>query len=139
MNNRYLFKGKTIDNKEWVIGYYEESNGNSYINYEETIEKYGKSLKVTRSKEVIPETVGQCTGLKDKNRKLVFEGDVCEIHGSVGVIRYDKCDAMYTFIYAMDTFIYDKNITTNFSCIWGEDLEIIGNIHDNPELLEVKK
>lgn len=39
MNNRYLFKGKTINNEEWIIGYYEESNGRSYINYEETIEK----------------------------------------------------------------------------------------------------
>ncbi len=82
--------------------------------------------------EVIPETVGQCTGLKDKNGKLIFEGDICEYGDSVGIIGYCESDAMFTFT-------YDENIQTDFSCIWGKNLEIIGNIHDNPELLEVEE
>lgn len=131
MTDRYLSRGKRADNGEWVEGAPLFKNGKCFIITDIfNCDEY--QCIGAENYEVIPETVGQCTGLKDKNGKLIFEGDVCDNDGSVGVIRYDKCDAMYTFI-------YDENITTNFNYIWGEDLEIIGNTTDTPELLEVKE
>lgn len=72
MNDRFLFKGLRVDNNEWVIGYYYKEYDNVYI-----IEDRQKKSELTRNHpyQVIPETVCQCTGLKDKNRKLIFEND----------------------------------------------------------------
>lgn len=77
MNNRYIFRGKRKDNNEWVYGnliqrkiwsselYIIRVEDNGFDSYEEY--------------EVIPETVGQCTGLKDKNDKLIFDGDIIDV------------------------------------------------------------
>ena len=73
---------------------------------------------------VIAGTVGQCTGLKDKNGKLIFEGDIISRGEDRGVIKYDDETASYYIRWKeSETFI--------------EDCEVIGNIYENPELLEV--
>lgn len=78
---------------------------------------------------VDPETVGQYTGLTDKNGKKIFENDIVKIKGKTRYIFYGSSGFRHTNYgeYA-DTF--EKVFTT-------EDCEVIGNIHDNPELLEV--
>ena len=78
---------------------------------------------------VYADTVGQYICLKDKNGKKIFEGDICEYDGYIGVVEFDTDDSMFTFT-------YDENIETNFGCIYGAELEVIGNIYDNPELLK---
>ena len=79
MNNRYICKGKRKDNGEWIYGdliidqygkYYIHPNANAF-----SVNEYNLA-KCIQMIEVIPETVGQCTGVPDKNGKLMFEGDV---------------------------------------------------------------
>lgn len=129
INNRYICKAKRIDNNEWVEGYYVCLNGDRhfiYTGYAET----DCGTYYPDCHEVIPETVGQCTGLKDKNGKLIFEGDIIEYKFEYGKITYSESEAMY--IAEFDTWC------TDFDHIEAKDVEVISNIHDNPELLEVK-
>ncbi|HAA4532868.1 YopX family protein [Listeria monocytogenes] len=77
--------------------------------------------------QVRPETVGQYTGLKDKNGKKIFEGDICwEEYGECyGVVKFE--DAKFLYLW--------ENIAED---LWevADSIEIYGNIHENPELLE---
>lgn len=88
-------------------------------------------------RKVLPETVGEYTGLTDKNGKKIFEGDIVvintsnncgNINGFTGIVIYHDCGFELQNIEDMDCY----------ECMWYEniELEIIGNIHDNPELLE---
>lgn len=81
--------------------------------------------------EVIPETVGQYTGLKDKNGKKIFEGDIIEFYGDkIGAVVYNEEDTEYGMV--LDGTNYCG--LGHYYSSW--NLEVIGNIHDNPELLE---
>lgn len=124
MNERYLFRGKRKDNGEWVTGYLIKGN-NTYIVTPESIYYMVVSISYIASVEfvdVLPETVGQCTGLRDKNGNLIFDGDVIKgINDSLTII--------VTWYYIHAGF--------NLMGLNTEAFEIIGNIHDNTELLEV--
>lgn len=115
-----LFRGKRADNGEWVYGYFYEDIG-SFI-------KERASSVSTNTHLVDPSTVGQYTGLTDKNGRRIFEGDVVEYreYGNLAVACDDgafQLEREYTFYDMLDHY------TTVFSVV-------IGNIHDNPELLE---
>ena len=109
-----LFRGKRADNGEWVEGdlLHPDIYGNGY-----SVEDFTKGKN--NCFDVIPETVGQYTGLTDKSGKKIFEGDILSSEwgykGEVGLFSIG-----YAFI----------------KCLFNEDCEIIGNIHDNPELLK---
>lgn len=141
-----LFRGKRKDNGEWVYGYYCKYG---YTGKEKhyIIPSYASALYAI---EVIPETVGQyITGLTDKNGKKIFKGDIIQTKkaGLKGekeyrfVIKYGKyipleyCKAIYIQWQTIGFYAFDGKRDYQLSC-FKELLEVIGNIHDNPELLK---
>ena len=126
-----LFRGKRIDNGEWVEGDFLAPvfEGIPWI----LPRGEGEEVKVD------PETVGQYTGLCDKNGKKIFEGDIVQI-------TYETTD--YPVNKERRAVTYNTNECCYYPMRWQErceccdygtdiiDLEVIGNSHDNPELLE---
>ena len=119
------FRGKQPDNGEWIYGYYIGDCGDGM--HEICTETDGIML------DVDPETVGELTGLLDKNGKEIYEGDVIKMtwynsYGTqkecIGEVKYDQTDCR--FIIGARKWLR----------AYGSHLEVIGNIHDNQELLE---
>ena len=141
-----LFRGKRIDNQEWEEGYYVCLNGAEHRIYDGFAETdcgdfYPDWWKVD------PATVGQFTGLTDKNGQRIFEGDILQVVGRDGVIDhciigYGKHEALGTNRTAVGFFLYWKSDKKQYHkhanlTYWIEIREAVcvGNIHDNPELL----
>lgn len=124
MEDRYLCKAKRTDNGEWIVGYlYRLSENNPpFIMFR----KYGESY------EVDEHTICQCTGLKDKNGKLIWENDIVNSENGKAVVVWDRAEWRIKWI--KDT-IWRKDLY-----FWTNDddwkCEVIGNIFDNPELIE---
>lgn len=123
MNREILFRGKTGD--EWVYG---------------DLSRLKNAITITKRNFiypyiVMPETVGQFTGLTDKNGVKIFEGDIVTVENpnisddEYGIVKFDNDGAM--FIVKFDTFTVDFG-----NNIDGNQCEIIGNIFDNSELLK---
>ena len=121
-----LFRGKLVDNGEWVQGY---PCRYGWIGKEKNyiIPNY---TSVLFTAEINPETVGQYTGLTDKNGRKIFEGDIVwnSYNEDYGKVEWDNDTAR--FIITCSTF------TVNFNSVWSEELEIVGNVFDTPELLK---
>ena len=118
-----LFRGKRVDNGEWLYGCYYHCIGTAYGATFIVVNDFGFI-------EVIPHTVGQYTGLTDKNGVKIFEGDIVKNSRDVGLLYYKEKNSAFTvkgWEYGYWLW-HDK-----------EDIEVIGNIYDNPELLEVEK
>ena len=127
-----LFRGKRTDNGKWECGDLlspNEFNAIPHIVYIDYLNEYGDIGEI--STPVIPETVGQYTGLTDKNGKRIFEGDIV-----TGYFNHEKIVG-YVFYGGNAQFFIQRDgiygIGLDNSDCW---LEVISNIHDNPELLE---
>ena len=125
-----LFRGKRTDNGEWEYGdLWCNPYGKRVVCIVSPINDQG----TTGGNEVDPETVGQYTGLKDKNGRKIFERDIVKRGDRIWIIEYDvKCAqfVMKTFTERGVFFI------RSFDLIPSEWCEVIGNKFDNPELLE---
>lgn len=132
-----LFRGKRTDNGDWVEGFIVSSRENTYpngfeminvdgINYDE-LDNYIPNFI---SYAVDPSTVCQYTGLKDKNGERIFEGDILLVDGEDGYFKLEFDEDTARFIMLGDSILVD------FDNFWSYEVEIIGNVHDNPELLE---
>ena len=120
-----LFRAKRTDNGEWCEGYLSKSRDeNKHLKLCIDHEEQG----VMCSSIVIPETVEQYTGLTDKNGKKIFEGDIVRLDGTeISQIRY--CEGVYRL--CNEDGYYGVSVHNHHSYV-----EVIGNIHDNPELLK---
>lgn len=158
-----LFKAKRIDNGEWVVGFIirpqtRNSDGKveSYIFNE--MDKNGWYSECS----VSAETVCQYTGLTDKNGELIFENDIVDFLGHKGKVKYECGSFGIAYIKCIDWEEIESNIcpmtgcdnalyaceNDNYISLWeiywnfnDEDdslstVEVIGNIFDNPELIE---
>ena len=122
MNREIKFRGKRLDNGEWVYGdllhlvdgvYISNDNGNNMA-------------------QVDPDTVGQYTGLKDKNGKLIYEGDrvYIDCEDATAIIKWSDDLARFTIHFE------DEAVFVDFDDYYSKELEVIGNIYENPELLK---
>ena len=125
-----LFRGKRTDSGEWVYGNYclaekLDKSGVEYFIIE--IEAEGSQYYV------IPETVGQYTGLTDKNGRRIFEGDILKFTGA------DGRDVYLNVVFEDGAFLMEEDGVINSDLMPSYDclgVEVIGNIYDNPELLK---
>lgn len=124
-----LFRGKRTDNGKWI-------EGSLFLpDKPDTPTQICIGTNVVRiSYDVDPSTIGQYTGLTDKNGTKIFEGDIV-------TTKFNERNKPYATIYDEELAAFigrDKNNFnfTTLGCIDNSLIEIIGNIHDNPELLE---
>ena len=136
-----LFRGKRLDNGEWAEGYFVNL---WMINYQKHQPIITDNNAV--SYDVDPSTIGQYTGLKDKNGKRIWEGDILRIakiaDGLGGyyqppfdypvnvVVKWDLCAWMWETLCEDKRYISFPDAWCHYEC------EIIGNVHDNPELIK---
>ena len=131
-----LFRAKRIDNGEWVEGHLIKAR--YYLDEREIVAiisidaVFYPHSEISEWEEVIPETIGQYTGLCDKNDKKIFEGDIVRRNAAPMVVAWNENDGSFM------TECFIDNIRCVNSLLGHKQLEVIGNIHDNPELLEVK-
>lgn len=128
MNDRYLYRAKRMDNGEWTYGYL-------YGIWERKYILWGITNNVPDMTEVEPSTICQCTGLKDKSGKLIWENDIVRI-------VYNGIEYIYKVIWDVSELDFKatngkENYKSNFQYLTCcEEIEIIENIFDNPELLK---
>ena len=121
-----LFRGKRADNEEWVAG---SLLGIDWCDKPSTY-SIAPNTPVSVFYSVIPETVGQYTGLTDKNGKRIFEGDI------VSLVKHDGLIYKVVYVPCRYELINSKGVNCFVLDIYkSENIEVIGNIHDNPELL----
>ena len=132
MEDRYLFKAKRIDNGEWVTG--------QYVNtcYPKDCKKTGHFIVKypNQLNEIYTSTICQCTGLKDKNGKLIWENDIMVAHLDDD---YPEDETYIRILWHGSGFCSKEKGSKDMQQVDEfdqEHFEVIGNIFDNPELLE---
>lgn len=127
---QHLYRGKRVDNGEWIEGWVQPFTNGGYIGLDDRL-CIVNGIYATDIYEVIPETVGEWTGLTDKNGKKIFEGYIVqgEAEEARGIVEWQQAECRYLI-----------NIRNGYDWLFMDDDEwrVIGNIHDDPELLEGK-
>lgn len=138
MTREIVFRGKRTDTGEWVYGYYYSECGNTYIIENRQKEDMAKRNIPFRVKA---DTIGQYTGLRDRKGKEIFEGDILSVYDRQGhfniIVKWDKEAMAFLACYCSG----DQSPLSWFSPLLSETykIKVIGNIHDNLELLEGEK
>lgn len=144
MEDRYLFKAKRIDNGEWIVGSLIQApylgSIRSWISSEQEdkarLREISSNQAVWRAFEVRIDTICQCTGLKDKNGKLIWENDIAKDEkGNLYKAFWQKNYYQYSWICIKSNYL-PIGAKWNLWSIKSFEIEVIGNIFDNPELLE---
>lgn len=138
---KVLFRGKRINSGQWVYGYYVKAKMHWHKHgiHEDFIVcnaiQNGGYFNFMGRYAVDPKTIGQYTGLTDKNGKKIFEGDIIDTPDRLCKVYWFEKNAQFDLSFIRNA--HNKRII-NFKGIAMRDLsdyEIIGNIYDNPELL----
>lgn len=148
------YRGKRIDKEEWIVGFYTQlpkvslgatiiADGDlcaedvaDYIIVNESKQHHNFSnsylLEIVECEqyEVNPDTVGQYIGVKDKNKQGIYEKDIVLINGEdeYFVIEWDNDTARFV--------MNSETLTVDFDNYWGYQVEVVGNVYENPELLQ---
>ncbi len=135
MSREILFRGKRTDNREWAEGhYFKNENGTCIF----TFPYYANYAGIDVMVKVDPETVCQYTGLTDKNGRKIFEGDIvgfedCTSTDSgyweqncLGEVKWSEEEALF--------YVTNRLMAESYEVL--QDCQVIGNIFDNPDLLE---
>ena len=135
MKDRYLFKAKRLDNGEWVKGalVYDDMD-KLYRIIIELDYSTGTCIRAGKAPRVDASTICQCTGLKDKNGKLIWENDIvnCLAEECCGYISWNENEAGFYFNVLLEDGKFEEEHVYDYQ----DCMEIIGNIFDNKELLE---
>ena len=147
MNDRYLYRAKRTDNGEWIVGSLIQTpylgSIRSWISSEQEdkarLREVSSNQAVWRAFEVRTDTICQCTRLKDKNGKMIWENDICrrallptkriKTNFKIAYVPYKCCISAIDLDGSKITFLSDY-INNQY------EVEVIGNIFDNHELLE---
>ena len=134
MEDRYLFKAKRVDNGEWVEGYLsypfctKKGNESYYFYAKDSLGFFCRCV-------VYASTICQCTGRKDKNGNLIWENDIARtiFNGIEHIYRVIWDESELDFKATNGKEFYKSNFEYLSCC---DEVEIIGNVFDNQELLE---
>lgn len=148
MNEKFLSRGKRLEigqrivttSDEWIYGYYVYGSISTYIY---------STLHNPKMVSVDPKTVGRCIGLTDKNGKTIFEGDILQAGDYRFVVKFGKCDGVqnvdhevgyigfYVIPIGKDSELFIESGVRTDILYWlnAYEVYVIGNIHDNPELI----
>lgn len=136
-----LYRGKRIDNGEWVQGWLKPYQNGGYDDIKEYPRLCIQNGSLSKDiYEVIPETVGQWTGMNDKNCIKIFEGDIIECDFYNAMVKMVKIEHRKHLIifengaFAIQWRIGNDKYSNYLYETWGR--KIIGNFYDNPELLD---
>lgn len=144
-----LFRGKRVDNGKWVKGFY--VNVPEHYKHEMSRKSYIVSINNGLFMEVVLETVGEYTGLTDKDGRKIFEGDILQgyqypylseghFNYYAEVVYFENCPAFGIYTFKNPNLNVVRGISAgNMDLMedWeSKNWEVIGNIYDNPELLE---
>lgn len=134
MDNRYLYKAKRTDNREWVTGSLCDKKTYCYDNRTEPqkiiITEFSSTGYVAF--EVDPSTICQCLRATDKNKNLIWEHDVVLVPGENGhfVITWSDTEMKWEMVDE------ENNLIVDFDNFWASEIEVIGNKIDTPILVE---
>lgn len=144
MEDRYLFKAKRVDNGEWVLGVLFDGENHCIIGQEIKFSPYQTNECKIVGYEVDRNTICKSTGLRDKNGKLIWENDILH-NGNYFIVKWNVPCARFDIV-LNNSHNIPMGEWEPMICDWktndfkeykkAVDYEVIGNIVDNPELLE---
>ena len=141
MEDRYLFKAKRLDNGEWVQGYLVYDNRDKLYRIIMDIQySTGTCITTDNAPRVDSSTICQCTGLKDKNGKLIWENDVVAYWDTYSTESgYAEANCIGKVVWDDETISFQ--VTNRLSAesweVLDDECSVVGNAIDNQELLEV--
>lgn len=136
MEDRYLFKAKRVDNGEWVLGVLFDGENHCIIGQEIKFSPYQTNECKIVGYEVDRNTICQCTGLKDKNGKLIWENDIVRDEYGNFYKAFWQNNYYQFSLSCVKTNVFPTDAKWNLWSFKSFEIEVIGNIFDNPGSLE---